>query len=350
MRSRFCRRGQLTRISYKSPEYIEVLQNAVTTGRYDAVYTCDDEILEAIFPLVRSRQLPLPLAPRQLLEVMFSKNRALQHVADAGVNVPPTVVPAGEDELPALLKFFGLPLVVKGEKGSASVNVRFVRDGSRLDSTFREIRTRESAYRGRPAIQKFVDGPTYCVMGVFARGRPLRICVHRKLAMWPTAGGITAKGVSERPPELLDQTFRAAEALQLHGFASLDFVKDKLDGKFKFLEVNPRIGGSVGLAEHAGVDFFTAYNALARGEIIPAQLDFREGVVFRRVATYERMIAEHPALLMGFLIDSLNFRIRSDFEWLDPLPHIPSARELLQAFAHHFRLTRASSSSALPTI
>ncbi|MGO9455387.1 MAG: ATP-grasp domain-containing protein [Candidatus Binataceae bacterium] len=248
----------------------------------------------------------------------------MRRAVESGVCVPATIVPSGEEDLRDGSARLGLPLVVKGEKGSGSENVRIVHDYERLVSAYREILDRESPYGGRPALQQYIAGPSYVVGGLFYQGKPLRICAHRKLVMLPPTGGITIKAVTERPPDLLDQAFKAAEALQMTGLMAMDFIRDSRDGSFRFLEVNPRLWASIGVAEQAGVDLFTPYHHLAKGEKVAPRLGYGEGVTYRLVRLYEVLIAKHPKSLREFMIDSLDSRVRSDFEWFDPFPFIPS--------------------------
>jgi len=266
----------------------------------------------------------VPLPPLPWLKLAFSKNDALATAAAAGVPVPRTVVPAHGDDVAALGETLGFPLVVKGEKGGAAQHVRIVRRPVELLSRYREIVHRERKYCGRPALQEFIAGPTYSVGGLFDRGRPLRVLAHRRLLTYPPDGGHTVKGVTERPAALLESAFAVFAAFEYTGLGHTDFIRDDRDGTFRFLEINPRVWGSIGLGRLAGVDFYTPYHALACGRPVTPDLGHREGVVYRHLSRDLRLLRLRPGRIFGFLRDTLNPKVRSDFSWLDPRPALPA--------------------------
>jgi biotin carboxylase len=73
-------------------------------------------------------------------------------------------------------------------------------------------------------------------------------------------------------------------ALQWTGFASADFIRWRR-GDYVFLEVNPRLWGSVAAAISAGVDLFTPFAELLAGGMPSPDLAFvanQEGGIFPR--------------------------------------------------------------------
>jgi predicted ATP-grasp superfamily ATP-dependent carboligase len=237
--------------------------------------------------------------------------------------VPLTIVPETADDVAAAARELGFPLVVKGEKGGASYNVRLIDDPAELLPVYREIRSRERGYDGRPALQEYISGPTYLSGGVFKDGRTLRMCAHRMTLMNPPRGGATVKAVTERSPELIDITLRAFEAFEWTGLAEIDMIRDDRDGRFKFLEINPRVWASIGIARRAGVDLFGPYRALAAGLDVEPDLRYRAGVQFHRLSGELHLLTKRPARLVGFLRDCFDPQVFSDFEWRDLGPHAP---------------------------
>lgn len=329
-RSRHCR-GRFTAPPwYAGAAYLARLTSVVEDGAYDAIYLCSEAVLELLVDrLGRSaRWRALPVPAEWSLRAALSKNAALDLVKAAGVAVPRTVVPADERELGAIAGELGFPLVVKGEKGESAQNVRIARDASELIPCYREIVAREVDYGGRPAIQEFVPGELYCIGGLFCDGRPLRVCAHRKVLMLPPEGGVTVKGITERPAGLLDSVFRVFEAFRYTGLGMVDFIRDARDGSFRFLEINPRVWAAIEMASCAGVDLYTPYRDLAQGRLVAPNLGYREGVQYHRIARELRLIRERPGRLPGFIKDCLDPRVYSDFDPRDPRPHLPSWRQL----------------------
>ena len=138
-------------------------------------------------------------------------------------------------------------MVVKGEKGGGSYNVRVVRGVAELRLKYREIAERERHYAGQTAIQEFIAGPTYLFGGLFQDGDALRMCAHRKVLMYPPGQGATVKAITQCPQQLLAHSLKAMKALRFTGLGSLDFILDGRDGRSSFWRSIPGPGGRLAL-------------------------------------------------------------------------------------------------------
>jgi predicted ATP-grasp superfamily ATP-dependent carboligase len=229
----------------------------------------------------------------------------------------------------AALDEFQFPVVIKGDTGEAGETVRIVWDRHDVLRTYRAVRALESRAESRPAIQEFIQGDSYSVGGLYHRGWPLRVVAHRKLVRYPHPyGGKTVRGITEHSPGLLREAFKIFEALQYSGLGHVEFVRDHRDGTLKFLEINARPWGTIGVAEDAGVDLFTPYRKLVRGEHVAPDLSYQSGLVFHRMRREIRLMRSRPRRVLGFIRDVLDPRVRSDFRWSDPGPHMPFAPPL----------------------
>jgi predicted ATP-grasp superfamily ATP-dependent carboligase len=264
--------------------------------------------------------LPMPEMP--VLRTLLSKHRTLARVARERIATPVTIVPADENEAEQLSREIDLPFLIKGERGDNCRNLRVVTNRKNLLPLYREIVRSEASYGGRPALQEIIEGPAYSVGGLFHEGRPLRLCAHRKLLTYPPGGGVTVRGVTERPEALLEEAVKAFAVFRYTGLGHVEFIRDERDGRFKFIEINPRVWGSIGIAEHAGVDLYRPYQALARGIAVQPDLHYEEGVVYHRFSAELQLILRRPLRLAGFLKDAMNPRVTSDFTWRDPGPYL----------------------------
>lgn len=323
-RSRYCSRA-LVAPPWRPDRVAAALRRIIRQDRYDVIYICSEEILEIAHLLLSATELAgLPLPERWAVEILLSKNQTVQHVKRAGTALPNTILPNGENEVERASFELGVPLLVKGERGDSGRNVELVTRPEDVLPAYRRIAQREHSYRGRPALQQMIRGQAYSVGGLFCEGRALRICAHRKLLTYPPSGGFTVKGVTSRPKGLLDEAIRVFDALGYTGLGHVEFIQDIRDGRYKFIELNPRVWGSISVAEHAGVDLFTPYNALAQGESVAPDLTYREGVTYHRFSGEVRLLLRQPSRLPGFLRDAFDPRVRSDFTWSDARPHLSS--------------------------
>jgi predicted ATP-grasp superfamily ATP-dependent carboligase len=313
----------------------DFVRTAVERGRYGAIFVCCETVLELIQPLLlNSSAWGALLTPSaDALRIAFSKNASVQLAEHIGIHAPRTVIPDSTAEIAAIAESFSFPVVVKGDKGDSSSNVRFVWNRTDLANAYCEIKSRESKYNGAPSIQEFIPGEQYSIGGLFFDGKPLRVCAYRKLFTYPVnGGGLTVKCVTERPEELLEAAFALFARLRYTGLGQAQFIRDARDGHFKFMEINPRVWASIGVAECAGVDVYTPYTQLAAGMSVAPDLNYRTGVQYHRFSMGVHYVAQKPSYAPRFVKDCLDPRVRSDFRWSDPGPHIPTLRDLVRLF------------------
>jgi peptidoglycan pentaglycine glycine transferase (the first glycine) len=325
-RSRACAGRYLAPPWYEQERFVDELTALIEEVAYDAIFLSSEEILYPLLPIINHHRLRgLLLPPEPYLRITLSKNSVIRFAEEHGIPVPRTVVPKDPTDsgIGGLLGQLAFPILIKGERGGGSHTVRVARspdDAVRLYS--RTIR-QERGYRGIPALQEFIRGPIYVVGGLIDKGVPLRLCAHKILLMNPPSAGATVHGVTARPSGLLETACRAFAALHFTGLGQLDFVYDPRDGQYKLLEINPRLWATIGLARRAGVDLYTPYLRLARGEKVEPDLGFEEGVQFHRLFQDIRSLVAAPLRIFGLLRLALDRGVPSDVEWRDLGPHFP---------------------------
>ncbi|HEY2108164.1 MAG TPA: hypothetical protein VGH29_20365, partial [Candidatus Binataceae bacterium] len=237
-RSRYCARA--LKMPIWNPQRIgRYLRRVFAARNYDAIYLCSEEVLAVIPSLSDSMPVTaLPMPEMPVLRTLLSKHETLARVAREGISTPLTIVPDNEGEAEQLSREMKLPLLIKGERGENCRNLRVVTNRKNLLPLYREIARSEASYGGRPALQEIIVGPAYSVGGLFHQGRPLRLCAHRKLLTYPPAGGVTVRGITERPEALLEEAIKAFGVFRYTGLGHAEFIRDERDGSFKFIEIN----------------------------------------------------------------------------------------------------------------
>lgn len=130
-------------------------------------------------------------------------------------------------------------------------DVRFLQAGDEPDTeTIREEMKHE------PIVQEFVpqaDKHLYCAL--WDHGEPLATYQHRQIRQnsWMGGGGIYRESVHSEEVEQV--AYELLDQLDWHGFACIEYVKDKRTGEWKFLEINPRVWQSMPEAVRADADF-----------------------------------------------------------------------------------------------
>lgn len=206
------------------------------------------------------RRTALPLASESALNVAVSKTRTLALAAELGIRVPHSVVLDDVDDVAAVMAEVGSPAVLKPLESWVERNGR----GCRLSPNV--VQSVDEAKRvlehvlsegGRGLIQPWLPGRREAVSLFYAEGRFWGRLAQTSYREWPVLGG--ASTLCETIPLLPDITSsaeRLVRAMDLEGCSMVEFRRDR-HGRAVLMEVNPRMGGSVGLAIAAGVNFPT---------------------------------------------------------------------------------------------
>jgi D-aspartate ligase len=95
-------------------------------------------------------------------------------------------------------------------------------------------------------VQEYIsggDGSSWMFNGYFnEQSECLFGMTGRKIRQSPPGAGVTSLGVCERNDTVLETSKRFITSLGYKGMVDIDFRYDKRDGKYKILDINPRIG------------------------------------------------------------------------------------------------------------
>lgn len=255
--------------------------------------------------------------PSQSLETALSKSASMQVARDVCVPVLDTVVCHSRAEVAAAAEKLGTrgEVVLKGEGGSAGNRVRSVAAGREpRDADWKAV----THHAPTVLVQRRIHGPRFLVTVAYERGRERSSCVHQKLVTAPYAFGPAAFGVTRRLDTLHDYAARMFEALQWHGIADIEFRQDAGDGRWYFMEINPRVCATLGIEAEAGLDLVDDWARACAGdrEHEPPGRNYRDGVRYawatRAIALWARRPWNMPLWGPGCL-----FSEASDFHVMD---------------------------------
>jgi predicted ATP-grasp superfamily ATP-dependent carboligase len=107
-------------------------------------------------------------------------------------------------------------------------------------------------------VQELVPGgddALYTVGSYLARGgRPLGVFCGRKLRQTPPGVGTCRVGEAVWVQEVVDAALRLLGAFDYHGLSQVELKRDPRDGRYKLMEINPRLWQWHALASACGVD------------------------------------------------------------------------------------------------
>lgn len=307
-------------------------------GFRDAVFdACRRFDVDAVFPtgtglataLSHMREeLPADISTRfvvedwETLSWFADKWKAYELATELGIPTPRTLLPVGEgrDRIPEL----GLPVVAKPRLGEASHGIRLFHDLGELDAFLDDPPSiGVGAGDEYPYIlQEYVPGEIHDAGTCAAAGRPVTLySQHRTVTVFEFGGPSLVVQLTDEP-EIRHHAERLLERVQWNGIIVFEFIKTP-DGRYLFLEGNPRCGAAVQCVIEAGMNVCQQAIEIVVAETTPAAtLDYPVGMACKWYCpTAVKMCFREPRSL-----PAVKARARSMFGRYRPGPTVTNLR------------------------
>jgi D-aspartate ligase len=255
------------------------------TGAPGVVFPTHDPPLNA---LARNRDrldgFLFPFPSWDVLEQIQDKRHQLDSAIAAGVEVPETHYPNSGAEARAAAGELGLPVLVK-PRHPDGFKRRFGKQAFRCETAGEVERAYTQAEPFAPMVQELIPGgdDELYSLGSYLRegGEPLGLFCGRKLIQIPPEIGTCRIGQAVWEQEVVDSGLKLLRELDFHGISQVEFKRDQRDGRFKLMEVNPRLWQWHGLAAACGVDLpLIAYRDLTGEDLEPVSTNGHDGLVW----------------------------------------------------------------------
>jgi D-aspartate ligase len=208
------------------------------------IFPTHDNVLNAIAKYADDLEARTPFPSWHLLERMQSKRAQLEQARAAGVDVP--LEDAGT-----------FPVVVKPDR-SVEFKRRYKRQAFRCETQAELDDALAKTEEFGPIVQELVPGGDDSLYSVgsyiAADGRALGVFCGRKLRQTPPGIGTCRVGEAVWVQEVVDAALQLLRAFGYQGISQVEFKRDARDGRYKLMEINPRLWQWHGLAAACGVD------------------------------------------------------------------------------------------------
>jgi D-aspartate ligase len=242
------------------------------------VFPTHDEHLNAIarHADALSERYRFPFPGWEVLERIQSKRHQLETAEAAGLPVPRTFHPTSRDEALAAGEELGFPVIVK-----PSANVGFRRSHRRqlfrCESATDLDRAYEAAAPFEPMVQELIPGgdEELYTLGSYVSpdGEALGLFSGHKLRQTRGYMGSARIGEAVWVDEVVEEGLAFLRALGYHGISQVETKRDPRDGRYKLMEINPRLWQWHSLAAACGVDLpYIAYRDLVGDPLTPARM------------------------------------------------------------------------------
>jgi predicted ATP-grasp superfamily ATP-dependent carboligase len=236
-----------------------------------------------------SKHFRLTVPPWDILAQAYDKRLTSQLAAEIGIDVPATFSARDRDEL--LAREVQYPIILK-PAFKREVN-RFTRDKAwRVDDratlAARYDEARELVGADVVMIQELIPGggeTQFSFAALCVDGRTIASVTARRTRQYPVEFGQSSSFVETVDhPVVEEAATRLLAAMRYTGLAEVEFKLDRRDGRYKLLEVNPRVWTWHALCGAAGVDFPYLLWRSVHGEPV-SNVHGRSGVRWVRLST-----------------------------------------------------------------
>jgi D-aspartate ligase len=275
------------------------------------------------------------------LQRIVDKAQMASLCRDANVCMPRTYVTAQNEDLERLGDVLAFPCLVKPNRSFDTPFPTGLKNF--LAVSFAELLTFYNAYpqlKGTTICQEVIEGGDenifQCTVLIRSCGTPGAVFCSRKLHQYRPGYGVMSFGRSEHNPVLSAQSLQLLQVLRYRGWASLEFKYRARDGRYYFIEMNPRLPWYNALFTDAGVNIpYLTYRDLAGKECPdPGKVTQRDGVYWLSFKLdlgwflLTRRDINRVSLLswLRLLCTASSY---AWFDWRDPLPCLRAAAALL---------------------
>ncbi len=267
--SRYCRKKHL----YSSPledtgRYVEDIKRIIEMEEPEVFLPINEETL---IPILQERsyfeeKIRLPLPSNEAIEQTLDKIKSLEIAERLGIPCPKTIKDFKKAEY---------PLIVRPRRSRELMGGRIIGKKLSYISSPKEFTSfsREDFF-----VQECIPGKGYGFYAIFDRGQPKAYFMMKRINEVPFFGGPSSLRESFYDKKLAEYGLKILKELNWHGAAMVEFRQDARDNKFKFIEINPRLWGSLALSIYSGIDFPYLLAQLALGKETKEHFDYTVGV------------------------------------------------------------------------
>jgi len=226
---------------------------------FDWVIVADDDLLRALLETSdRAKLAPwFPFDPfGDAGRLLTSKFGFAAEAARAGIPAPESTLAESVPIVAAYASVFGYPVVLKGDRGFAGLEVDVVWD----EETLRVKSAVHLARYGRVLVQRFVPGVSASACVLYQRGALAAYKAYRSECCYPTPTSASTVHDYFSHPALESIVRTVGTVTGFHGLLGIDFMHDEKTDRLYAIEINPRptIGFSGTATNRA---FFTPFVA-----------------------------------------------------------------------------------------
>lgn len=175
---------------------------------------------------------------------------------------------------------FSYPIILKPKHGHGAKGIIYIDDE-------KDIKCLNIDFN-RYFLQERLPNSKNIEAGFFlcSKGKVISFYGHKRIRTWPSTGGVSVFSKCCNSLEIEKSGKLIIKKLNWSGLIMIEFLFDKRDGKYKLIEINPRLWGSIMLSEFCGAKFLRKYIDLSIGNDV-SETKMKENVFLRWIFPYD---------------------------------------------------------------
>ena len=289
LKSRFIKKvHNITPSNQNIPEFIKDVIRLCKEYQYDILMPFGNESYYAV--VLHSQELSQYvnfMAPSlESFRIAHDKLKTARFCQKIGIDTPVIYSDYDDQDLNSIANNVRYPVVIKARSGSGvEKGLRYANSRKELFSKYEEIISFESPtnavnYRS-PLIQEYIPGVLHDACALSINGSVVTVLTQIRQLMNPIYGGPGAINITTHNPELEKIARKLLEELNWHGPAQIEFKFDPRDNKYKIIEINPKLWGTIDLSIKVGVNFPLLIRNYLMEEKVERDIDYPSNVRYR---------------------------------------------------------------------
>lgn len=189
----------------------------------------------------------LVIADWDAMQIAANKDKTMEFADKLDIPTPETTVIKTESDISRISKF---PVVIKSSDDVGTF-VKYANNSLELTKNYNYLKT---VSHTNIIVQEYIKGFGCGFYGVYKNGDLKAHFMHKRLKEFPLTGGPSAMAESYYDDELFRLGKKLMDGLKWNGPVMVEFKYDLKDNRYKLIEVNPKLWGSLDLTIAAGVD------------------------------------------------------------------------------------------------
>jgi D-aspartate ligase len=195
-----------------------------------------------------SRYFIFPKNDPATIKKLVSKKEMYHLALEYGVPTPTAIFPSNLSEVLAYRQQAVFPVMIKGIDGHrleqrTGKRMMIVSNGDELIENYKVLAADDA---DNIMLQEYIPGgddQVYIFNGYFdEQSRCLAAFTGRKIRQHPVHVGCASLGETVWVPEVAETTINFMQAIRYRGILDIGYRLDPRDGRYKVLDINPRIG------------------------------------------------------------------------------------------------------------